>query len=261
MNIYIEPSALLKLWAYVDAVDTEIGGMGYAYRDGEDLVWQEVFLLPQVSSGAEVDFEVTNGDEYAINKAAQEGVLGQPGFVWVSWHSHANMATYWSTTDTDRINGLAKTGLPYLLSFVGNKKREYKLRMDYFNVKHHDLSIPIVTRDELQLIVDPQAVMMAEVYDDIEKCYTKKTYKNVKAVTKQVGPPKDTEPGYNLERSFTIRALMDSGMDRLSAEKVADELEQDELKQAQLAAATIVAENEAMDALDVQAWGELGVLD
>lgn len=151
MNVLIEPSTARRLWAFIRAADTEIGGWGYARLQGPDLLWEQVFLVPQEVSASEVDFEATGGDAVAVERAIKDRVLEDPAFVWVSWHSHHTMKPYWSGTDEDRIAALARTGIRRLLSFVGCHNRDYRLRLDLFGVEAHGVSIPQVSLGQLTL--------------------------------------------------------------------------------------------------------------
>lgn len=146
MNLYITRWAEDKLWTFIDSVFTEIGGFGYIRKDDEgDLIWYETFVIPQIVSGASVDYS-DESLNYAIDKAQKDGVLGQPDHHWMMWHSHANMGAYWSQTDEDdQIDMMRRNaGLPHLFSFVGNRKHEYKMRLDIFN---HPLMKQITLED------------------------------------------------------------------------------------------------------------------
>lgn len=268
MIVYITSRASVKLWAYIEAVSTEIGGMGYAFRQGDDLIWDDTFLLPQIVSSSEVDFETTAGDEYAIDKAAKDGVLGQEGFVWVSWHSHHTMKAFWSSTDDKRIAALATTGIPYVLSLVGCHDHEYQCRFDMFEVVHKDIVIPQVTMKDLNVLPDAQDKMLAEVFDDIAANVRKKEYKPItnSGYKRTSLPPvstKKNDPGDQLERALTIRSLMESGMDRAQAEKYADEMDDDTREfivgpEGVVEIPASALEDADDDEWDRLAWGELG---
>lgn len=220
-DVYIESGAWSKLWAYITAVNTEIGGMGYAYQEGNCLVWKDTFLMPQVATSGEVDFDTFGGDEYAINKAAEDGFLGAENGVWVSWHSHNTMSTFWSAKDDTRIEKLRLAGIKYLLSLVGNHKFEYKLRLDYFDVNHHGLIIPQITQNDLRLRLDPQDELFNEVALDIQANLREKPKANPtkgssggthKPGVGEVKQLKSGDPGKKVELALEIKALMD-GLD------------------------------------------------
>jgi hypothetical protein len=145
MILYQTQEAADDVWGYIDAVKTEIGGLGYVRRESDDCwVWYETFLIPQEVSGSSIDY---NSDAlvYAIERATKDDVLGNPDFSWVQWHSHAGMDVFWSSTDTDdQIDAMRKaSGLPHLFSFVGNHAGKYKCRLDIWD---HEL-VPHLTID------------------------------------------------------------------------------------------------------------------
>jgi hypothetical protein len=154
MNVLIDANTERRLWALIRTVDTEIGGWGYARLNDRDLIWNEVFLVPQEVSHSEVDFEATGGDAAAIERATNDGVLEDPTFVWVSWHSHHSMDPFWSKTDAARIAAIAKTGVTRLLSFVGCHGGDYRLRLDVFDVQAQGVSLGQVSLEELKLVSD-----------------------------------------------------------------------------------------------------------
>lgn len=156
MDIYTNKLADDRLWFFVDAVKTEIGGFGYCTIDSSGaIIIEDVFLVPQYASGSEVDFIDGAGIVDAVNKAAEDGKLGDPNFIWLSWHSHHSMGAFWSATDESCINHYADQGIPRLLSIVGNHKHEYKCRLDLFNVDHFGITIGQVTMDSLKIKANP----------------------------------------------------------------------------------------------------------
>lgn len=218
-DVYIESAAWCKLWAYITTVNTEIGGMGYAFQEGNCLVWKDTFLCPQVATSGEVDFDTFGGDEYAINKASEDGFLACENGVWVSWHSHNSMSAFWSTKDDTRIEKLRLAGIKYLLSFVGNHKFEYKLRLDYFDVNHHGLVIPQITDNVDKLLLDPQDPLFTMVGEDIQANLREKPKPNP-----QKGSSKSSSgqtsggsassnvkqlPGGKVEKAMAIKKIMD----------------------------------------------------
>jgi hypothetical protein len=145
-HVVIDRSAKARLWAFIKAVKVEVGGMGYAFKqDDGSLLWRDAFLIPQEVSSSEVDFEKTGGDQRAIERAVEDGVLDDPRFVWVSWHSHHTMKAFWSGTDDSRIAAMSKVGITRMLSFVGTHSGEYEMRFDLFGVEEHDVRVGQVT--------------------------------------------------------------------------------------------------------------------
>lgn len=151
MHVLITANTERRLWALIRAIDTEIGGWGYARLAEDNIIWENVFLVPQQVSHSEVDFESTGGDGTAVEQAIEDGVLDDPAFVWVSWHSHHSMKPFWSKTDDARITAMAKTGVTRLLSFVGCHDGQYQLRLDVFGVEAHGVHLGQVSMNELKL--------------------------------------------------------------------------------------------------------------
>lgn len=120
------------LWEYIDAVNTEIGGIGYIEKDGPFLTWHKTVLVPQEVTSGSIDFTDT---AFMVEQAHRDGVLGDPDFIWGWWHSHASMGVFWSSTDTDEyIAPFRDAGAPALVSIVGNHDHKYKMRADIFKV-------------------------------------------------------------------------------------------------------------------------------
>ncbi len=229
MDVLIEQDTERRLWALIRAVNTEIGGWGYARLDGGDLIWDRVFLVPQEVSHSEVDFEATGGDVTAIERAISDGVLDDPAFVWVSWHSHHSMKPFWSETDNARIAAMAKTGVTRLLSFVGCHDGDYRLRLDVFDVQAHGISLGQVSRHKLRLISDAEftASIGCEIATNVREikalgdiCQTS----TEPAGLKQLARRTDGELILDVNEAFAVRDLMDHGFTYNGAVLTIDEI-------------------------------------
>lgn len=205
MNVFISAQAKFKLWTIIDALDKEVGGFGYAFLEGSDIVLEDVFLVSQESSRSSVDF-TGGGIAEAIEKAANEGWLDKPKFVWFSWHSHHSMGAYWSQTDKDCIETYGAAGIPMLLSLVGNHKHEYKCRFDMFGVDHHGVKVPQVTMDDLKIIDDLSDPVFKELFESIDD----KVKDPPKAPAKNFG-------GTNLTKTKTDSAVLEDDENKLGA--------------------------------------------
>lgn len=114
---------------YTELCSTEVAAMGYVKLDGPVAVVDEVFLVPQVVSGASVEF-VETGFPWAVNKAIQEGRLDELRFCW---HSHVNFAARFSDIDKEMIRKVHNSGpIPWFVSTILNKKGETWAQIDYF---------------------------------------------------------------------------------------------------------------------------------
>jgi hypothetical protein len=153
--IHFDKRALDRLWYFVDATPDEIGGFGIGERgiimDENVIVVKDIYLVQQYASKSAVDFIEGGGVNEAINRMAEEGLLGSPEFVWVSWHSHNSMKAFWSSTDDQCIKDYGQQGIKTLVSIVGNHSHEYRMRLDYFGVEHDGFVVPQITRDSLQM--------------------------------------------------------------------------------------------------------------
>jgi hypothetical protein len=223
MDVLIEPNTERRLWALIRAVETEIGGWGYARLDGDDLTWGEVFLVPQEVSHSEVDFEGLGGDVAAIERAISDGVLDDPRFVWVSWHSHNSMKAFWSETDDARIAAMAKTGITRLLSFVGSHDGSYRLRLDVFGVQAHDISLGHVSLADLKLI-SADNEFTASISQEIAA-----NVKEIKAQSSGGTGWTSTAAGADertlgIAEAFALEDLIDHGYTRAQAVLALDEL-------------------------------------
>lgn len=239
MNVCITSEAQVKLWTIIESYKTEVGGFGGAYLDEQtnDLIWDDVFLIPQFVSHGEVDFDA-DSMVAAIDKFGAR--LDDPKFVPVSWHSHNSMKAFWSATDEKCIKTYGKAGMRNLISFVGNHSHEYKLRFDYFGVEHCGLVIPQITMDEQMLFLDPNDPVYSALFDEMEANVRNKPKPAPKAqslqqANTQFGTSWDKgkysntasgtpEPGSQLERAFEIKGIMDElGVSHKDAVQILDD--------------------------------------
>jgi hypothetical protein len=222
VNVLIDDATERKLWAYIKAVKTEIGGFGYAkLEDPGTLVWHEVFLVPQTASHSEVNFD-GDGITSAVERAANDGLLGNDDFVWVSWHSHHTMKAFWSNTDEKCIETYAKAGIKSLLSFVGCHDRDYKLRLDLFGVNHAGITVPQVTMDNLKLHDEIDDAILADIKANVAEPPKAKPWafgpKQPKAQPQAATTVMEDEErqylaaGISLEDAFEIKALIGMGI-------------------------------------------------
>ena len=189
MIVTIDNDAKARLWAFIRAVKVEVGGMGYAFlQDDGSLAWQDTFLIPQEVTASEVDFEITGGDQHAIERAVNDGVLDDPRFVWVSWHSHHTMKAYWSSTDDKRIAAMNEVGVKRMLSLVGNHAGEYEMRFDLFGVEAHDVKIGQVTVSDVKFKAEAKrepSEFEREITAEVKQNVTEKKYKTYTKSSKQ----------------------------------------------------------------------------
>lgn len=193
MKLHMTQEVHDKFWAYIDNIDKEIGGFGYVRIDGDSWIWHDIFIVEQEVSGGSVDYTPA-GIASAIERAAEDGVLGAVDHAWVVWHSHVNMNAYWSSTDVeDQIHKFRDmSGLPWLFSVVGNKRRDYSARLDLWD---HAL-VPAITFDKVELHTLADPAVREAVQADIDSLVTTKTWSKTgpntptKAVTRYAPDPR-----------------------------------------------------------------------
>jgi hypothetical protein len=165
-EIFIMSPEEQKLWYYIEECPDEISGLGILkYNpDFNTLLIEKLHLFQQKVSGAETDL-----DQIAIGKFINEMVMQDQdtAAIKVWWHSHCSGGVYWSGhEDQPTITRLRDFGLEYLLSIVGNHRREYLCRLDVFQ--------PVqITLDNLPLRVyqpedgELRARLRAEIADKL----------------------------------------------------------------------------------------------
>lgn len=174
-----------ECWQFAHALTqrawTEVAAFGYCTQehDSKDhwLYVDELFVVPQIVSSSEVDF-VTDGLPYAIEKAVDDDRLHDLRFCF---HSHVDMAVFFSQTDAEMIASMGKQGIPWFASVVLNKKRESNGRIDIFGLDQLDgigsvsLEADVKCESDVEIYADAEA--------DIKRFCERKKWT----------PPKDTK--------------------------------------------------------------------
>lgn len=169
---------------YTDVCPVEVACMGYAKLDGDTVVVDEVFLVPQVISLSSVEF-LSKGLPWAVNKAMEEDRVNELRFCW---HSHATHDAYFSQTDKNMVEKVRKAApaLPWFCSVVLNKKGKTHAQLDWFrpdgelkDFTNH-ITIPLdvlVEGDRIDLAEQrmEEIAEFAEKKSDYDKKYRNKT--------------------------------------------------------------------------------------
>lgn len=136
--VYITPEAKQRLDLYIQCADGEISGLGTVTRLGNDFLIAAVHLFEQECTGASTELSSEDVSKFLLQAVRAD--LDPSGLkLW--WHSHVNMGCFWSGTDETTASGFSNG---YMLSLVGNKRGDYRIRLDIFE--------PIrITLDELEL--------------------------------------------------------------------------------------------------------------
>jgi hypothetical protein len=113
-----------RLVAYIDRCPMEVGGLGTVDRVGDSLVVGDVFLLEQDCSPASTVLDPAAVAKFVTDWATRGE---DPARLRFWWHSHATFDTDWSGIDYATMALMSREN--WLLAFVGNHKREWRLRL------------------------------------------------------------------------------------------------------------------------------------
>ena len=141
MKIIIKKQEWSKLLYFVERARGEVGGFGFADKDDDgNIVIDKILLTKQTATAAHVDHDDEGLNEFALKHADNIERIR------LQWHSHGDLGAFFSTTDDDNIDGLMKSGIPWLASIVITKKLETEARVDInepFRVSVADVEIEI----------------------------------------------------------------------------------------------------------------------
>lgn len=139
-HITITPTAYADLILAIDICPVEISGLGKVEVYGEEKRIVETFLFPQKCTlyGTELDnFDLGSIERYWSNLMRQ-GRGEEINNLRLWWHSHVYGRTIFSIIDRDNIERLGCgaaneiTANPWWISIVGNKRRGFGVRLDFF---------------------------------------------------------------------------------------------------------------------------------
>lgn len=159
MTLHIPLGVWLKIqtYAHISPGNSEINGLGYiqVLQTGVLRV-QDVFLIDQTVTGVSVDNAATDIAK-TINELIAQGVDTE--LVRFQWHSHVNMAAYFSGTDT---NNIANWLGDWLVSLVVNRQGQFQARFDMFRpIPAQNIPVKVV----IDLPTDP--ALTAACQDDV----------------------------------------------------------------------------------------------
>lgn len=146
MKLIIPKQVEVKLHQYVRAVTTEIAGMGkISITEEGDALVEDIAIYDQEVTGGTADLSPQALAGF-LTELVQKGENPAQWKLW--WHSHADMAAFFSGRDTDTMD--SSTEFDTLISLVVNRRRERKARFDMhrpFRV-HADVSVEIQGESE-----------------------------------------------------------------------------------------------------------------
>jgi len=128
-EIAFTPKAWDQWWLYCNLMPGEVGCFGYVTLDTPSMTAyvDDLFLVPQEASAAEVDF-IKDGLPYAVEKAVADDRLEDLRFCI---HSHGEIGTMWSGTDEEMIATMGANA-DWFVSCVTNRKGSMRGRIDVF---------------------------------------------------------------------------------------------------------------------------------
>lgn len=120
IKVEIDEMVFKKIMHWVNKSNFEVSGLGKVQYDKEENVLRviDAILLPQKNTATSTDIEPE-----AVGKAMFQ-MRNTPGELRFWWHSHVDMAVFWSGTDLATIKKLGSGG--WFLSTVFNKRQEMK---------------------------------------------------------------------------------------------------------------------------------------
>ena len=136
-----------KIMHWVNSTDIEVSGFGKVIYHAETGVFEitDAYLLPQEGGAAHTDIDADGISKLMYTSRAVPGELKW----W--WHSHVNMAVFWSGTDMDTIKELGSQG--WVIASVFNKR--YESRSALCTMTESEIFGPQVSvLDEIMTYVD-----------------------------------------------------------------------------------------------------------
>ena len=127
--VHITDLAEQKLSSYLRQAEGEISGFGIVEEDYGMLLVTDILILPQEAGAGHTDLDMDAQQEllYEMLRRKQD-----PATVSLWWHSHAEMDTFFSSTDEGTIDNFAELGRDWMLSLVSNHQLEHNLRLDFY---------------------------------------------------------------------------------------------------------------------------------
>jgi len=122
VNFTIPKTVHDKIMYWVHKADFEVSGFGtVTYEEKKkEFTLEDAFLVKQEGTSTTTDICAKDLGKamYEVHKRGLKGTLN----FW--WHSHVNMATFWSSTDRDTIKEIGANG--WCIATVFNKKEEMR---------------------------------------------------------------------------------------------------------------------------------------
>ncbi len=155
--VYISPEVKNRLDLYIHYAPGEISGLGKVIVRNGSFFIEEIILFEQTSGTATTELSPKDLANFLV-QAIQQGI--DPVSLKLWWHSHGNGSTFWSHIDDQTAQNFDNG---WMLSLVGNKQGEYRIRLDMYE--------PVkFTLDNLPLkVFYPLSDISREVEEEVRK--------------------------------------------------------------------------------------------
>jgi hypothetical protein len=188
LKLIIPLTTYRRIMAYITLCDTEVTGFAEVEYSEERnaFVAGEVYLLDQEAGGSHVDMEEETVSKFNIERI-KAGATQLPR-LW--WHSHVNMAAFFSAIDEETLKELQNDS--FIVALVGNKQKEMKgMCYIYSEQKTHIMGLDFNSVEQIK--VDPLPITVELEYERIPELLKKEVEKKVK---KKVYPTKQSRLPY-----------------------------------------------------------------
>lgn len=185
LSVVVELEAYKKMQCYIDICDKEVGWLGTAYKEGNEIRVTDVFLFDQevhattceLTPGGIADF-VTN--LYNIMDADEAMEISNNLTCW--GHSHVRMGVSPSGQDDIQLRSFSSSGHEWFLRVIGNKFGEYEYTyIDYtlgIEIKDLDWRINIPGLDISDIKEDIKTEVKQKVREKVITRVTPTPYYN-----------------------------------------------------------------------------------
>lgn len=161
-RVFIAAQAFERLKLYIQLCPSEVGGLGTVESHQGNLFVTSISLIRQRASDVDTELDPEAIADHLLRILQEAGDLSA---VRLWWHSHAEGQIFWSKTDEETIENLR---IDPLLSIVGNKRCEFRCRLDLFSPDRITLdSLPLLPLPN-DLPADPDS-LRREVLAELRK--------------------------------------------------------------------------------------------
>ena len=176
-KLQITKEASQKLRYYVHAVDVEISGMAKSVIDTENgtITMTDLIIFEQQCTGTTTKLDDKSMARFLM-ELMKKGDNPRDWNIW--WHSHVDMACFWSSIDETTVQ--SHDSQEFLISLVVNKKGESKARLDIWQSEPNfglnlsyseELPVTILESDNLTLKAKIEKEVAEKVKEEVKIVY------------------------------------------------------------------------------------------